>query len=107
MISIKISTDYTKKPGGRFVSDGEFSGEDFRTKILLPKYYEALKSNDKLFVDLDDCLGMPTSFLEEAFGGLVRIEKNRKLLDILEIKSDDRPNLVEKIQGYIKDAEVE
>ena len=105
MIKIKIS-EYSTTPGGRFISDGEYSGEDFRTKILLPKYEEAIKTDEKIFVDLDDCYGMPTSFLEEAFGGLVRLKKDRKIGEILEIKSEDRPDLVEKVKGYIRDAEV-
>lgn len=105
MISVKVS-EYSTTPGGRYISDGKYSGEDFRTKVLLPKYEQALESGEKMLVDLDDCYGMPTSFLEEAFGGLVRIKKDRKIAEMLEIKSEDRPDLIEKVQGYIRDAEV-
>lgn len=45
MITINIANEYTKTPGGRFKSEGEFSGEDFRDAILLPKYLEAVKHN--------------------------------------------------------------
>lgn len=105
MIKIKVS-EYSTTPGGRYISDGKYSGEDFRTSVLLPKYEEALENKDTILVDLDDCYGMPTSFLEEAFGGLVRIKKSRKIAEILQIKSEDRPDLVEKVRGYIRDAEV-
>lgn len=68
MITINIANEYTKTPGGRFKSEGEFSGEDFRDGILLPKYLEAVKHNQILCIDLDG--GYGSSFLEEAFGGV-------------------------------------
>lgn len=37
-MKIKISKDYSKTPGGRFKSEGAYSGEDFRESILFPKY---------------------------------------------------------------------
>ncbi len=106
MITVKISEDFTKTPGGRFIKDGEYSGEQFRNDILIPKYEEALSEGKKLFVDLDGCYGMPTSFLEEAFGGIVRIKGNKKIKDILKIKTEDRPDLEEKIWSYIDAVEV-
>lgn len=32
MIVIDIAQDYTKTPGGRFINEGKFSGEEFREK---------------------------------------------------------------------------
>ena len=72
MISINIRDDYTDTPGGRYKTEGEFSGEDFRDTILITKYKEAVETKQKLFIDFDGCFGFGTSFLEEAFGGLVR-----------------------------------
>lgn len=72
MVQINVADEYTKMPGGRFKSDGEFSGEDFREKYLLPRYIEARKNNEILCVNLDGGYGYGSSFLEEAFGGLVR-----------------------------------
>lgn len=105
-IYIKLATDFSETPGGRFISEGDYSGELFRETILLPKYYEAIENSKNLIVDLDGCYGVATSFLEESFGGLVRKVKNRNILKILEIISKDRPNLEEKIKTYIKEANI-
>lgn len=56
-MKIKISKDYSKTPGGRFKSEGAYSGEDFRESILFPKYNEAKKAGDTLIVDLDGGYG--------------------------------------------------
>ena len=50
MITINIANEYTKTPGGRFKSEGDFSGEDFRDSILIPKYLEAVKQNQLLCI---------------------------------------------------------
>lgn len=104
---IKIAQDFSDTPGGRYINEGEHSGEAFRDEVLMPKYMEAVKSGKRLIVNLDGCYGLATSFLEEAFGGLVRKQKNRDILKILEIVSEDRPNLIEKIIGYIKEAKID
>ena len=103
MITINIATDYTKTPGGRFTSEGEYSGQDFREKVLKPKFLQALENNDQLTVILDGGYGYATSFLEEAFGGLAREMRNSKIKDII-IISEEEPQLISKIQQYITDA---
>lgn len=65
---ISVALDFTRTPGGRYVSDGKWSGEEFLKRFLLP----ALSENDIVEVDLDGVVGFTTSFLEEAFGGAVR-----------------------------------
>lgn len=103
MITINIAADYTKTPGGRFIAEGAYSGEDFRESVLKPKFLQALENNDQLTVILDGGYGYATSFLEEAFGGLAREIKNRKIKEII-IVSDEEPQLISKIQQYIEDA---
>ena len=103
MITINIATDYTKTPGGRFISEGEYSGQDFREKVVKPKFLQALENNDQLTVILDGGYGYATSFLEEAFGGLAREMRNSKIKDII-IISEEEPQLISKIQQYITDA---
>ena len=71
-MEISIAKDFSPVPAGRYRSDGEFSGQRFREEYLKPKLEEATK-DDPLIVDID-CEGFGSSFLEEAFGGLVRQE---------------------------------
>lgn len=66
--SLSVAKDFSPSPAGRFRSDGRFSGEQFREDLLLP----ALMASDEVFVDFDGTDGYGSSFLEEAFGGLVR-----------------------------------
>lgn len=103
MITIDISKDYTKSPGGRFIHEGAFSGEDFREKVLLPKYLETIRTGEALTVILDGGYGYAPSFLEEAFGGLVRKLKDARIADI-RIISEEEPELVDNIRDYIADA---
>ena len=64
---IVISKDFSRSPSGRHYTDGSFSGQRFREEFLVP----ALK-NGKVEVNLDGVLTLGSSFLDEAFGGLVR-----------------------------------
>lgn len=100
-MKIKIADNYTKTPGGRFASEGKFSGEDFRNNYLKPAYIEAKEKNDVLEIDLDGGYGYATSFLEEAFGGLARELKENDILNIV-IVSEEEPSLISKIHEYIE-----
>ena len=104
MIKIKISKDFSNTPGGRLIKEGPNSGEEFRNRILEPKYLEAKENKENILIDLDDCYGFPISFLEEAFGGLARKYPKDTIINVIEIKSEDQPSLVEKIKQYIKEA---
>lgn len=101
MITINICKDFSDTPGARYTSDGNFSGEEFREKILKPKFEEALERNKKLKIEMDGGYGYPTSFLEEAFGGLAREFGAFKVKNLLEFVSEDEPSLVEEILSYI------
>jgi hypothetical protein len=63
-----IAKQFTRTPAGRYKVDGPYSGERFREEVLLP----VLESGNQIAVDLDGAVGFGSSFLEEAFGGLVR-----------------------------------
>ena len=71
MIEIWIAKDFSRFPAGRFRSDGPFSGEAFREDHLVP----AFTHSKPVTIHLDGVEGYPSSFLDEAFGGLVRKEK--------------------------------
>jgi hypothetical protein len=66
---ISIAKQFSPTPAGRYISDGPFPGEKFRNELLIPAL-EA--SQERINVDLDGTAGFGSSFLEEAFGGLVR-----------------------------------
>lgn len=65
---INIAEDFSRYPSGRVVADGPNSGQKFREKFLVP----ALRDHETVVVVLDGVRGYPSSFTEEAFGGLVR-----------------------------------
>ena len=100
--AIDVSKQFSPTPAGRYLSDGPYSGEAFREKLLFP----ALNANDVVEINLDGALGYGSSFLEEAFGGLVR-EKGLKMADLrrkLRIKTS-RKFYGDRIWFYIEQAE--
>lgn len=98
---IDIAKQYTTTPGARYITDGDFSGEEFRQKFLEPEFKKT--SAGKITVILDGTEGFATSFLEEAFGGLAREFGSSICLARLDFISNDDPLLIEEIQSYISD----
>lgn len=98
---IRIATEFTDTPGPRYRDEGPYSGQQFREEYLVPP----LKSGLSVFIDLDDAEGYGSSFLEEAFGGLVRIERfdPDDLLRRLDFKSADSTYIMQ-IKQYIREA---
>ena len=105
-IVLKIATDFSRTPGVRYETEGEFSGEKFRKELLLPKCEEALSKKCKLRVVLDGTAGLGNSFLEESFGGLIRENDidYHLLMNTLELVSEENPDYIEEIKDYLKDA---
>lgn len=101
MSVVKI-TDFSPFPAGRYVTDGPYSGQAFRDNILIPQ----LTENDLVQVDLNGAFGFGSSFLEEAFGGLVRVGKFslKTLKEKLKINSEDDPLVADEIWLYIESA---
>lgn len=107
MINIIISENYSKTPGGREKAEGPFSGEDFRETILREKFLLALEKKEKLFIDFDNTYGFAPSFIEEAFGGLIReldFEKGELILSTLEMKSNDDLIILDWVKNDINKA---
>ena len=101
-LEINIAKEYSKTPGGRYVSEGAYSGENFRDTILKPAFDRSIAEGKTLVVILDGGYGYSPSFLEEAFGGLVRETKDNRVSQIV-IISEEEPKQIEKIKGYIND----
>lgn len=102
-IKYELAKEYTETPGGRKIKDGEYSGEDFRDNVLKCLVNQAIKSNKCLLIDLDGVYGYATSFLDEAFGILADIYKDKDLTKIIKFKSEERPALPEQIYSYMKE----
>lgn len=68
MTVIRIASDFSSTPGGRLRSMGPKSGEEFRDVLA-----SHLTRGEPVTVVLDGVEGYGSSFLEEAFGGLVRM----------------------------------
>jgi len=106
-MDILIAKEFSDVPWGRYPEDGDFCGEIFREKHLLP----ALKRTnppERVRVNLDGVEGFGSSFLEEAFGGLVRRgfyrpDDLRKRLEVVASK-DEFGMYVELIWRYVDEA---
>ena len=104
VISHNIAAEFSRTPGPRFRREGEFSGEQFREDVLGKWFSEARESAAKLFIDLDGGYGYAPSFLEEAFGGLARVHGTDAVRRVLQLKSDEEPYLMERVDKYIREA---
>lgn len=104
---IKVATKFPY-PGSRFIRLGPQSGEEFKNYLferLVEIYGQDFKSNQNstILVDLDGTVGYGSSFLEEGFGGLLRMGVPYSIVNSLKIKSNEEPELVEEIDEYIQD----
>lgn len=90
-IVIKVA-DFSRYPSGREASDGDYNGSRFRDEILTPAILGAREAHKKIEISLDGVLSFGSSFLEEAFGGLVRkgIAERSFLRKTIEIVSEKR-----------------
>ena len=71
-LRLNIAEEFSPVPVGRYRTDGDKSGEVFREECLYPKICDAKDRKTILIVDFTGMYGLSSSFLEEAFGGLVR-----------------------------------
>ena len=100
MNRVIVSKEFSRHPAGRFTSDGPFSGEAFRQRFLVP----ALKKKEKLILDMDGARGYGSSFLEEAFGGLVRGGyAPLEIKELIQVVTTDK-SLELEIWSYVDDA---
>lgn len=108
-MKLNIATDFSVAPGSRYAHEGKFSGQDFRTQVLLPMLRKAIEQNCILEVSLDGTAGFGTSFLEESFGGLIRENKIdlQTIKKSLKLISQEEPALLDEINEYLQDADRE
>lgn len=103
---IYVATQYTRTPDVRYESQNKGkSGEGFRENLLLPKLQDCIARQEILVVIFDGCRGAGVSFLEEAFGGLIR--KGISYEDIqryLQVVWNSNPRKLQQINNFIKKA---
>ena len=76
-IVFSIARDFSVNPGPRYKRQGKFSGEELRPRLI-----ELLDSaKGKIVVILDGTKGMGSSFLDEAFGGLIAKEGRERMIE--------------------------
>ena len=95
---------FSEFPGPRKESIGPNSGERFRDEVL----YKAIQEfpNETFRIHLDGTAGYGSSFLEEAFGGLVRLGVSEKTMTeiIKNLVSEEDPSLIVEVSEYVNDA---
>ena len=72
-VPLSISEQFSRYPVGRIQADGDYNGTRFREEFLVPALRK-LGATELLEVNFDGLEGAGSSFLDEAFGGLVRTE---------------------------------
>ncbi len=96
IIKYSFAEQFTKYPGGRYKSLGEFSGEEFREKVLEPLFQD---EDTILELDTSGVVGsFAPSFLDEAFGAMARkygVKKFKEKVKFLDKK------LEEKVEEYL------
>lgn len=105
---ITVATDFSRFPGGRYARFGKFSGEAFRKELLAVALRRAIAEKSVVVVKLDGAMGYLSSFLEEAFGGLVRSEgfsHDEVARHLKVVAEDERFSIYEELaRRYIQDA---
>ncbi|WP_406627803.1 STAS-like domain-containing protein [Pectobacterium carotovorum] len=106
MIKILIAEKFSKTPFGRFASDSPNSAERFRKEHLVPAFQGKEQDVEIDFSGIS--LGIGSSFLEEAFGGLVRKEglSKERIMRNLRIKSP-LPIYEQQIKKFVENAKPE
>lgn len=108
---INVIKDFSKKPYGRSpekVMKGEENdtGLVFREKLLAPRLTDCISQGNKLRVILTGYNRYGRSFLDEAFGGLIRDDgfTYKQLEDYLDIEHKDVQSIVDLSWERIKKA---
>jgi hypothetical protein len=108
VVNIDIATAFSAYPAGRDDNDGPYNGQKFQREILIESMKRATDQNVKVIVSLNGLRSCGSSFLEEAFGGLIRDGhfKKRQVEKSLEVvySSQRLKRWNDAIYRYIKEA---
>jgi hypothetical protein len=101
-VEYSIARQFTRHPGPRYRTQGPNSGESLRAKLV-----RILNKNpyDIIEIDLDGTSGFGSSFLDEAFGGLIRSEGfDRTVEQRFRFKSIIDPSYIAEIEESFNSA---
>lgn len=98
-IKYDIAKEYTVTPIGRYKKDSRFSGEGFK-EILA----DFIAKEQPVCLVMDNTGGYNPSFLEEAFGGLIRSGISKSSINKYISYDTSDPSLLAEISLYIDDA---
>lgn len=90
---IDLAKEFSPYPSGRTANDGSFNGTRFREEVLVPAF-RSTPEGEHIIIDIDGVRTFGSSFIEEAFGGLIRLGSipKRIALDRLQIRCS-KPHL--------------
>ncbi len=96
-----IAEQFTRYPGPRYEKQGPYSGQKFLNDVLIPN----IERGEDITIDLDGTVGYGPSFLDEAFGGLIRegtltFEEFTKRIDFI----SSRDYITKEIMAYARNA---
>lgn len=102
---INVAKVFSAYPFGRCQAQGQWNGERFRREFIEP----ALANGGPVIINFDGCRGLAPSFLEEAFGGLLREgdggnEDPKDLINRIKFVIPHDPFLAKEIYGYMNEA---
>lgn len=104
-ITIDICKDFSECPGGRVISQGNYSGELFRKLFLEPVHRLSMHlAINKIIIKFDGSYGYSCGFLEEAFGGLVRLYGTEIKIEKYQFISEEDPSVIDEVIEYMRDA---
>ncbi|GAB3869907.1 hypothetical protein GCM10028824_17730 [Hymenobacter segetis] len=106
---INIAKDFSEYPGGRYKSEGAYSGEDFLLNHLMGKLIGALVGGYLLEIDLTGMNGYPSSFLSGSFGKITyelgKVIGAKKASDVIRnlivLKCDDSVTRIQAVESEI------
>lgn len=98
---VDMGKDFSRYPAGRTDKDGRFNGTAFRNMHLIP----FIGAGKKVIVLLDTGFSYGSSFLEEAFGGLIRAGVDKAVFaSLVDLDTKDTA-LLEEIRRYVNAAQ--
>jgi hypothetical protein len=100
--TFSIAKNFSPFPGGRYRRLGPYSGEEFREDVLV----RLLKEFEAVTLVIDGVRGTPSSFFDEAFGGLIRLHgySPEELRKRVRIVSEEDKSWVDEIWEYVDSA---